>query len=123
VKTADYKVWVPVAGDYRLDYRVRGSGTIQAGVVGVAGTYPTAVTNPTAAGPGVTTPSPTIHLAAGLQTLRLTAPAGSWTLNWFRITASDAPPTRGRPARAGNRRGGVGSAPGEGPPGPQGRER
>jgi hypothetical protein len=82
----DYKVWVPVAGDYRLDYRVRGSGTIQASVVGVTGTYSTAVTNPAVADPGVTTSSPTIHLATGLQTLRLNATGGSWVLNWFKVT-------------------------------------
>jgi hypothetical protein len=112
--TVEYKVWVPVAGNYQLGYRVHGPddktadggdvdgdsdgdghddctcGGIQVSVAGSSATYPTTqVLNWVARSPETATKTgPTVNFATpGLHTIRLTPTAGStWLLNWFTLT-------------------------------------
>ena len=85
--TTTYRVWAPVAGTYRVAYRVRtptgATGQIQLATGAAVATTPVATNNQwqTATGPAVSLP-------AGLSTMTVTAPAGSggWYLNHLTLT-------------------------------------
>ncbi|HEY3142851.1 MAG TPA: family 43 glycosylhydrolase [Acidimicrobiales bacterium] len=85
--TVEYKVWVPVAGNYRLDYAICDSGVIRATVGSTSQSTAVTAACPGDGSPvGSTTTGPTFQLAAGLQTIRLNSTGGNWKLDWFAVS-------------------------------------
>ena len=77
--TVEYRVWAPAAGSYRLDFQARGTGTISTTVGSSA--YSTPVDTPTS---WQLVAGPTVTLAKGVNTIRLTG--SGWSLDWFTLT-------------------------------------
>jgi hypothetical protein len=82
--TADYQVFAPVAGSYRIAYRVRGTG----GAAIEVRTGDTDRTTPVdTGGTWRTVAGPVVTLHSGLNAVRLSPPTGGWyLLNWFTLT-------------------------------------
>jgi len=87
--TTAYQVWAPAAGRYRVDYRVRtpaaATGRIQLATGTTTQVTPVATDNQ-----WQTVTGPTVSLAAGLNTVSITAPAGGggWYLNFLTVTSA-----------------------------------
>jgi beta-glucosidase len=85
----DYRVFAPVAGSYRL--RVRVASGNAGGVPNAVGVASGGTSLATLSVPGTggwqswTTVQETVALAAGTQTLRLSALAGGWNANWLEL--------------------------------------
>ena len=84
--TAEYTVYVPATGAYRIAYRVRGMAAQSAIQLSVGSLTNTTAVN--TAGAWSTVTGPTVTLGAGVQRLRLSPPTGggNWYLNWFTLT-------------------------------------
>ncbi|HZM79751.1 MAG TPA: family 43 glycosylhydrolase [Candidatus Limnocylindrales bacterium] len=75
----EYRVWAPAAGSYRLEFQVRGTGTISTTVGSSA--YSTPVDAPTS---WRLVTGPTVALTKGVNTIRLSG--SGWSLDWFTLT-------------------------------------
>ncbi|RAJ93978.1 putative secreted protein (Por secretion system target) [Larkinella arboricola] len=88
----DYKIKVPTAGTYAINFRVAkqyGPGQIE--VRNAAGTALTSVNVPiTDNWQNWTTVSGTATLPAGIQTIRVYAVQGDWNFNWLEVQAYTA---------------------------------
>ncbi len=87
----DYSVNVQTAGTYNVDFRVSSvySGTSFSLMSG-SNTLTTVAVPNTGGWQNWQTVSATVQLAAGSQTLRISAVTNGWNLNWLDITASAA---------------------------------
>ncbi len=91
----DYRVLAPSAGTYKLRLRVASgiSGGAPNGIgVSSGGTSLATISVPGTSGwQSWTTVQGTVTLAAGAQTLRLTALGGGWNANWLELIPAAAP--------------------------------
>ncbi|MDQ6422705.1 glycoside hydrolase family 3 N-terminal domain-containing protein [Paenibacillus sp. LHD-117] len=85
----EYRVFAPAAGAYKLRIRVAsGNGGGAPGGIGISsgGTSLATMSVPATGGwQSWTTVQGTVNLAAGAQTLRMTALAGGWNANWLEL--------------------------------------
>ena len=80
-------VTIPITGVYMVEYRVAGSGgSLQFEKAGGTPVYGWISIPVTGGYQTWTTVSHTVNLNAGSQFFGITATAGGWNLNWFRIT-------------------------------------
>ncbi len=88
----DYLVNVPVAGTYKVDFRVSSPYSNTQLQLQKGGTSLATATIPNTGGwQNWQTVSTTANLAAGAQTLRVYAVTNGWNLNWLSITSDTAP--------------------------------
>ncbi|HYK56979.1 MAG TPA: carbohydrate-binding protein, partial [Flavisolibacter sp.] len=89
----DYKVSVPAAGSYKMNFRVAGPGG-QFQLKNASGAVLATVTSPKTSGyQGYTTVSANVNLAAGQQTLRIYAVSGGYNINWFELVGGSTSST------------------------------
>lgn len=91
-----YRVDIPTAGDYTVEYRVasqNGGGSLQLEGLGGGSSYGTKAVSATGGWQTWQTISHTVTLPAGQQELGISVLAGGFNLNWFKITpvANGAP--------------------------------
>jgi len=91
-----YRVDIPTAGDYTVEYRVasqNGGGSLQLEGLGGGASYGTKAVSATGGWQTWQTISHTVTLPAGQQELGISVLAGGFNLNWFKITpvANGAP--------------------------------
>lgn len=88
--TVEYQVYAPTAGAYQIAYRVSGTadGANPAPAIQLIAGGATQATPVNTGGTWRQVTGPTIQLAAGVSSLRLSPPAGggNWHLNWFTLT-------------------------------------
>ncbi|MFZ5550332.1 MAG: carbohydrate-binding protein [Pseudomonadota bacterium] len=88
----DWIVWdvnLPVAGNYKVEYRVaslNGGGTLQLERAGGAQVYGSLGVPRTGGWQNWTTVSHTVNLPAGQQQIAIKALAGGWNINWLKIS-------------------------------------
>jgi endoglucanase len=85
-----YPVNIPTAGSYLVSYRVaslNGGGVISLEKAGGSPVYGTTNVSSTGGWQTWVTITQVVNLAAGQQTLAISAPSGGYNLNWFKIDA------------------------------------
>jgi beta-glucanase (GH16 family) len=88
-----YRVNVPTAGSYKIQYRVasqNGGGSIRFEKAGGSPVFGTIAVPPTGGWQSWQTISHDVNLSAGDQELAITAAAGGFNINWFSISANSS---------------------------------